>query len=44
MTINVNLVSLKNEVADTTYFAYCCAVGLTKTATGMTKLIWNLKK
>jgi hypothetical protein len=44
MTINVKLVSLKNEVADTTYFAYCCAVGLTKTATGVTKIIWNARK
>lgn len=44
MTINVKLTGLKEEIADTSYFAYCCVVGLTKTATGVTKTIWNLKK
>lgn len=45
MTITIKPMAVKNEIADTAYFAYCCGVALAKTATGTTKFVWkSLKK
>lgn len=44
MTINIKPMAVKTEIADTAYFAYSCGVALVKTATGVTKFVWNTRK
>jgi len=44
MKITVYPTAVKTEIADTAYFAYSCGVALVKTATGVTKFVWNTRK